>query len=276
MLALWFIRGFKDMVSEIKDHTNRLLRKGPALSKAAYGARNWLRQLLLRRAKLDDLNHFGFQVYSQHEEDGMLETLFAKIGTTNKFFVELGVENGEQCNTRFLREKLGWNGLLVDAVGENPALIKKEFVTKDNINDLFFKYSVPKEFDLLSIDIDGNDYWVWKELALRYLPRVVLIEYNAKIPPTESKTIAYAANFEWDGTDYFGASLLALAKLGERKGYTLVACERFGVNAFFVRHDIARQSFVKKEIAELYRPPRYGKEIDHFGWPASDRLMIDV
>ena len=99
--------------------------------------------------------------------------------------------------------------------------IKKEKVDASNINFLLAKYSVPREFDLLSIDIDSNDYYVWKALE-GYSPRIVVIEYNASFPPTESKTIKYDPNFVWDGTNYYGASLLALKKLGQSKGYILI------------------------------------------------------
>jgi len=105
-------------------------------------------------------------------------------------------------------------------------------VTAENINDLLQKYEVPVSFDLLSIDLDGNDYWVWR--AVRRRPRVVVIEYNAHIGPADSRVIAYDPAFRWAGTDYFGASLRALRDLGQQKGYALVYCESTGTNAFFV------------------------------------------
>ena len=226
--------------------------------------------------KIRSLNRFESKVYSQNGEDGILQALFSKIGTTNKFCVEFGVENGAECNTRYLREKKNWTGLLMDGGGTQPSCIKKEFITSDNINDLFKKYNVPKTFDLLSIDIDGNDYWVWKSLDTNYIPRVVVIEYNAKIPPSESKTIAYDPAFRWDGSDYYGASLGALVKLAQTKGYTLAGCERQGVNAFFIRNEELDGKFVIQELRELYKPPRFGKKVDGGGWPSSRRSMINV
>ena len=223
-----------------------------------------------------DLNNFESTVYSQSGEDGILEAIFSRVGICNKFFVEFGVGDGHECNTRILREKQHWTGLLMDGRGLKPSLVKQEFITAENINGLFKKYNVPDEFDLLSIDLDGNDYWVWKALSNQYSPRVVVIEYNASIPPAISRTIEYDAHFKWDGTDYFGASLLALVKLGSVKGYTLVGCNNFGVNAFFVRNDLMEDNFEIRDIQELYRPPQYGKGGDSLGYPSSHRTMIEV
>jgi hypothetical protein len=229
------------------------------------------------KEKIDDINLFEQRIYSQNGEDGILKIIFEKIGVTNKFCVEFGVQDGTECNTRYLIEKNGWNFLHMDCGDDLPVLIKHEIVDAGNINFLLEKYKVPKEFDLLSIDIDFNDYWIWKAID-RYSPRVVIIEYNASIPPTDSKTVEYDQNVFWDGTNYYGASLLALVKLGKRKGYTLIVCENRGVNAFFVRNDLIKNNFAIKSIEELYKPPRYGKKVNgtYIGWPPSDKLMIDV
>lgn len=234
------------------------------------------RRITLPFTRIHNLNHYESKINSQNGEDGILQAIFCKIGVTNTFCVEFGVEDGTERNTRYLCEKQGWTSLLLDPAENNPAFIKREFITVQNINDVFKKYDVPHHFDLLSIDIDGNDYWVWKALAPCYSPSVVVMEYNAKIPPTDSKTIAYEPDFSWDGTDYFGASLLALVRLACEKGYTLVGCESKGVNAFFVRNDKIEGNFVVHDIRELYKPPRYGKKEDGGGWPSSRRTMIAV
>lgn len=226
--------------------------------------------------RIGNLNQFDAKAFSQYGEDGILLAIFKKIGTTNRFGVEFGCENGMERNTRYLCEKLGWSCLLMDPADTNPVSIKREFVTAENINTLFAKYEVPREFDLLSVDIDGNDYWVWKALGPQYSPRVVVVEYNGKIPPHERKSIAYDPAFRWDGSDYFGASLGAFAALAESKGYTLVGCTREGLNAFFVRNDCLAGAFVPRTLDEAYRPPRYGKSWDQGGHPASARQMIAV
>ena len=266
-----------------------------------------------------DINLHEKKVYSQNGEDGILEFIFSKIGTTNKFSVEFGVGNGSECNTLYLLERKGWQGLMMDYGAEsapqatggtrkdrsnlrfgslsnvknkikaffkkprqkspsiNYALdIKNEKVTAENIQQLLIKYDVPKRFDLLSIDIDFNDYWVWKAIT-NYSARVVVIEFNSSIPPTESRVVPYDPNARWDGTNYFGASLLALTKLGLEKGYTLLGCDSNGVNAFFCQSDLHSEIKING-IQELYRPPRYGELIDgaHIGHPPGAKAIMEI
>jgi len=223
-----------------------------------------------------DINNFEKKVFSQNGEDGIIEFIFSQINTTNEFFVEIGVGNGEECNSRLLAEKR-WQGIMMDNNENQNPNIKKEFVTAENINFILKKYNVPEKFDLLSIDIDYNDYWVWKSLD-RFSPRLIIIEYNATIPPTESKAVKYDKNAKWDGTNYFGASLLALKKLADKKGYMLVGCDSNGVNAFFVRNEELPKNIKIKDVEELYKPPKYGKKVgDVFiGHGFSKKTMIDV
>ncbi len=266
-----------------------------------------------------NINLHEKRIYSQNGEDGILEFIFSKIGTTNKFSVEFGVGNGSECNTLHLLQNKGWQGLMMDYGAINaarsktvtrrnryirsfklfrriiksvnfmmqnsrrevpqlkfPIDIKKERVTAENIQQLLKKYNTPQNFDLLSIDIDFNDYWVWKSIS-DYSPRVVVIEFNSSIPPTESKVVRYDQNSQWDGTNYFGASLLALKNLGVEKGYTLVGCDSNGVNAFFCRSELVSEIKIK-DIEELYRPPRYGKIVSgvHIGHPPSEKTMIEI
>lgn len=266
-----------------------------------------------------DINLHEKKIYSQNGEDGIIEFIFSKIGTTNKFCVEFGVGNGFECNTTYLLEKKGWKGLMmdygadqqiqwnavmkkawsnrklgfVDSIKKDVRFLKKiiertrrsshfvhdikiEKVTAENIQNLFHKYDVPKNFDLLSIDIDFNDYWVWKAIV-DYSPRVVVIEYNSSIPPTESRVVPYDPQAKWDGTNYFGASLLALKNLGLTKGYTLIGCNDSGVNAFFCKSDLLNTIKIK-DIHDLYKPPKYGQIVNgmHMGHPPSDKKMIEI
>ena len=125
---------------------------------------------------------------------------------------------------------------------------------------IFTDHGVPTEFDLLSIDIDGNDYWVWESLHV-YKPRLVIIEYNSSYPPPQKMVIPYNPSFTWDGTDYFGASLTSLALLGTRLGYALLGTDSRGVNAFFIREDLLSISTLRlQELPpeQAYNPPKYG------------------
>jgi hypothetical protein len=224
---------------------------------------------------LNELERFERKVHSQNGEDGVIEAIFSEIGVTNRYFVEFGCHEAEECNAALLLEQ-GWQGLLMDGggVSKNPrAVVRKEFIRAENINNLFRKYEVPQAFDLLSIDIDGNDYWVWRAIT-PYRPRVVIIEYNAHFPPSESRVIIYDPKFMWTATDYFGGSLRAMKELGEEKRYTLVYCEGTGANAFFIANEALPTGFRPRPIEQLYRPPNYLNE--NFGWPRDPhRTMID-
>jgi len=127
------------------------------------------------------------KIYSQAGEDGVIQGIFKLIGLTNKLCVEFG-STGACDNTKFLRTKQGWKAVLFDRTPTSPKT-HAEFITAANIVTVFKKYKVPLNFDLLSIDIDGNDYWVWKALEGGYRPRVVIIEYNCNFPLNVSKTI---------------------------------------------------------------------------------------
>lgn len=231
---------------------------------------------LMWKRKIANLNRYEYRVFSQNGEDGILQAIFSKIGRTNRYFVEFGVQDGNECNTRLLLKK-GWSGLWMDADTTNNSRAKKEFITAENINHLFEKHSVPKQFDLLCIDIDGNDYWVWKAIT-QYQPRVVVIEYNSSVLPEQSLVMKYDPKHLWDETNYFGAGIKALAELGAAKGYTLVACDSRGINAFFVQSDLAKRHFAPKPPKELFRPPGFGvkENGNHIGHPRSQRMMIEV
>jgi hypothetical protein len=204
-----------------------------------------------------DLESREKKIFSQNGEDGVIEALFETIGVTNRYFVEIGVGDATECNTAALLER-GWRGLMMDCrfPSANPLVsIKKEFVTAENVNDLLRKYGAPEEFDLLSIDVDGNDFWIWAAITAR--PRVVVIEYNSSVPPDECCAIVYDPTFFFRCTDYFGGSLLAFKELGKRKGYTLVYCDRDGVNAFLVADEALPPDYRERPIEEIYRPPNY-------------------
>lgn len=197
--------------------------------------------------------------FAQNGEDLLLEKLFRFIGPTNKVAVEFGALDGlYHSNTqRFQRD--GWRVLYFDITPLSKRVIHAH-ITAENINELFASHNVPHDLDVLSIDIDGVDLWVWR--ALRFQPRVVLIEYNGRFGPTESKTVPYEPNRHWDGTDYYGASVRALYLLGRQKGYNLLASTR--TNLLFVRQDLVAKCITP----DLVRLPAHGKPHDplHRPW----------
>jgi hypothetical protein len=140
----------------------------------------------------------------------------------------------------------------MDAEPATP-LVQKEFITAENIQALLHKHQVPMFFDYLSIDIDGNDWWVWQAIR-RWMPRVVSIEFNSNFRWDESYTIKYNPQHKWDGTSYFGASLAALTVLARRKNYSLVHIVE-GLDAFFVRNDCLTKNLQPKAVKELLPNP---------------------
>lgn len=236
---------------------------------------NYIDKNLYKNPRYEDpkkLNKFEYQCYSQNGEDGIIEEIFKRIGADNSFFVEFGAStNGLENNTTYLLLK-NWKGCWMEADPKNVEGIKKKFinfvvnktlsiksafVTAKNIEEILKKLNVPKEFDLLSIDIDGNDYWVWKAIA-NYNPRVVIIEYNPVFDPALKWVMKYNPKHVWNGTIYYGASLKSLENLGSKKGYKLVGCNFTGANAFFVREDLAKDKFLEPYTSENhYEPPRY-------------------
>jgi len=215
------------------------------------------------------LLRYAFPVCSQNGEDGIIREIFRRVGASDRIFAEVGVGDGTQNNTAFLLSQ-GWKGFWIDgdktflktlekARGLHDGCLRSavSFVSRDNIAELFEALGVPKEFDLLSLDIDQNTYYIWEALT-GFRPRVVVIEYNASIPPDIEWKVAYDSKRTWDGTHNFGASLKAFELLGRQLGYSLVGCELSGVNAFFVRDDLLADKFAAPFISENhYEPPRY-------------------
>jgi hypothetical protein len=222
----------------------------------------------------EELRTREFSVYSQNGEDGLLLHILSKIGTKEHRVVEIGIGDGRECNAANLILNFGWSALLVDCdptrVATARAFYHRErgipagrvciaecLVTIDNVNPLLEQNGMTGPIELLSIDIDGNDYWVWK--AIRIIePQVVVIEYNASLGPTERLIATYDPEFDARAKHrhgwYHGASLVALANLGQQRGYALVGCDSAGVNAFFVRRELAEGRLHTFSPAEIYYP----------------------
>jgi hypothetical protein len=218
------------------------------------------------------LERHGYKVWSQNDEDGIIAEIFRRIGAGARRFVEFGVSDGRECNTLKLLVE-GWQGLWMESdagccermrrvfaapLAEGRLELKETSVSAENIDGLIAGARVASagELDLLSIDIDGNDYHVLK--AIRSVrPRVIVIEYNGKFPPPIDLVLPYNPAHRWDGTDYAGNSLQAIANLAARRGYRLVGTNITGVNAFFVREDLVAGHFADQDVAALFNPARF-------------------
>ena len=212
-----------------------------------------------------------FKLRSQHEEDGYLLALLGEVGAGGRRFVEIGCGRSGG-NAAVLAFELGWGGLMVDAnqpslehlsmrLAHNSAIqcVVAE-VQPETVNALLAEHGYGGEVDLLSIDIDGYDYWVFKELEV-CRPRVLMLEYNAGFGPTRSVTIPRDAVLVDAPKGYSGASLAALTALAAHKGYRLVACEYSGVNAFYLRNDVA-PAIPAQPVERAYRPQMSRLEVD--------------
>lgn len=231
----------------------------------------YVERLLAGNTKYQDprnLNRFEYRMFSQGGEDGIIDEVFRRIGKTNLVFVEFGSGDGLENNTTTLLLR-GWTGHWIEC-GRRPVArvrskyrqlldsgaltVERAFVTAENIERLLSRPDVPSEPDLLSMDIDGNDYWVWEAIS-SVQPRLVVIEYNAFFRPDVKWVMARAPRHRWPRTTYFGASLASLVELGGEKGYRLVGCSLSGVNAFFVREDLVADRFQEPFTAERHWEP---------------------
>lgn len=216
------------------------------------------------------LRETEFSVYSQFGEDGILQfiTHHLRDRLPNQLFVEIGVQNYVEANTRFLLENDCWEGVVLDAseadikyihasnfYWRNALHAKHVFVTKDNINQTLQALNLPKEIGLLSIDIDGNDYWVLEQIDVVH-PAIIIVEYNSFFGSDAAISIPYRENFIWQKhhpATYFGASLPAFCYLLEKKGYELVGSTQAGNNAFFVDKKVNQGKLRAVTCAEGYR-----------------------
>lgn len=212
------------------------------------------------------LNARRFRLRSQHEEDGIILALLDAAGVKTRRFVEIG-SGGSGGSAAVLAHDMGWGGLMVDASHRAASMARHELrtnaavtvveamVTPDNINTLIREHGCAGEVDLLSIDVDSVEYWLLKALDA-CTARVLVLEYNAYFGPTRAVTIPADGPPADRPIEYFGASLAALEQVARDKGYRLVLCEQQGVNAFFVRQDLA-PDLPTLTPEEAYRPFRH-------------------
>lgn len=211
----------------------------------------------------------GFKIFSQHEEDGIIWYIFSLIGHTNKKCLEMCCGTGFESNTANLIVNHFWTGLLFDGDKTNvqvarrffgshkntrifPPKVIQAWITAENINQLIEKNGFKGEIDLFSLDVDGVDYYLMKNLEI-ISPRVIVLEFNHLLGFEKSLSIPYdssfVAEFSADGSDYAGASLPAFVKLLRQKNYRFIGTNRFATNAFFIRNDIVCSAL--EEIVDL-------------------------
>jgi hypothetical protein len=217
-----------------------------------------------------DLVALSKGIYSQGAEEAMLDRIFELVPPQRRFCVEFGASDGlRNSNTARLLRNQGWSGLLIEASDYRYGRLEEHYrdrtnvrlakatVQRDNVELLFAEADVPRDLDFLSIDIDGNDYWVWRAIE-RYRPQVLVIEYNPYYEPPQRWVMKYNPEHAWDGTTYYGASLESLYWLGKQKGYELICCDSSGNNAFFVERSLYERFRLEDNRPQvLYRPAMY-------------------
>lgn len=204
-------------------------------------------------ACINDIRKAEFKVFSQWGDDGIIEFLVSYLDIPSKTFIEFGVEDYTESNTRFLLINRNWSGLVMDGSKKNIDFIQKDniywqheltakqvFVTKENINKEIIDSGFSGELGILHVDIDGNDYWIWKEID-SVNPVIIIVEYNSVFGKDRAITVPYDPSFVRNEKHYsdlfFGASIKAFVTLGQSKGYSFIGCNTAGNNAYFVRND---------------------------------------
>lgn len=227
----------------------------------------------INNGRLWDISETGFRNYSQFEEDGILLYIFAAIGAENKLFVDIGSGDGINSNCANLAINFGWNGLFIDGNESNVATGKdyykkhpdtwafppkfiQAFVQRENINQLIEEEGFSGEVDLVSIDIDGNDYWIWDELSI-IQPRVVIVETVVEFG-LRSIVVPYDKDHRYPGKhpNYLGASPVAMAKLAKKKGYRLVGSNLYGFNTIYVKQGIGEDVLPEVAVESVLSHPR--------------------
>ena len=214
--------------------------------------------------KIKDLSDVEFQVYSQWGEDGIIDWLINKFPEIPKSFLEIGTENYKESNTRFLLVNKNWDGFLIEAdkvavkdiksqrvFWKHNLKIENKFITKDNINTIIKKINIPKKIGLLSLDVDGVDYWIMNNLSVLE-PSIIVCEYNSLFGQKKSVTVPYKKNFirseEHYSNLYYGASIKAFVELMKKKNYFLIGTNSAGNNAFFLKKNLFNK--INKLISE--------------------------
>lgn len=238
-------------------------------------------QSAAKTGQLPSLRDTGFRVFSQFEEDGMLLYIFSVIGMTKKTFIEIGSDDGINSNCANLYFNFGWHGLFVDGDKQaikrgkrlyskypHPWMYQPKFVcqriTRENINEIISNANLSGEVGLLSIDIDGNDYWVWDAIDV-VQPQVVVIETHNEFG-YEDIVVPYDANYFFPGKHpvYHGSSPVAMTKLANQKGYRLVGANDLGFNFIFIKNGLADSLIPEVSVESVLQHPSVKEGFNKF------------
>ena len=263
-----FIRNFDLIISKLNETK---ISNGKILSE------------LKKKNNYENINDYEFKIFSQFGEDGIIQYLINNLNITKKKFIEFGVENYEEANTRFLLENDNWSGLIIDSSKKNINYIKKqnyywrhdikavcEFLGPNNINKIIEENHFNGNIGLLSIDIDGNDYWLLKAID-SISPDIIIMEYNANFGSEKSLSIKFDEKFQ-RGTSginklIYGCSLKAASKLCEQKGYSLVCTNKNGNNAFFVKKILLNEKIKEISCDKAFHKNSFKEYKDNSGAP---------
>lgn len=249
---------------------SKFLRRPAQMIAGAAAASNQTTNMLLGKLLSNQVRALGprrelrdaeFRVFSQWGDDGIIQYLIHNVRVENDAFIEFGVEDYTEANTRFLLLNDNWRGLIIDASAENIARVRRddlhwrhdleaicEFVSRENINPLISGAGFNGLIGLLSIDVDGNDYWIWEAIDV-VDAAIVVVEYNSVFGPSKALSVPYDPAFQRTNAHYsnlfWGCSLRALCLLAERKGYVFVGSNTNGNNAYFVKRELAGGLLIK-------------------------------
>lgn len=240
-----------------------------------------LSEHMAQKRHVRSLHDVEFRVFSQFGDDGIIQWLVRQLPGLPKRFVEFGVEDYSESNTRFLMVNNNWRGLVMDGSAANMARLKRrkwfwrydltakaQFLTRENVDSLIAEWLGGEPLGLLHIDVDGNDYWLWEAIHCAS-PAIVILEYNALFGSGRAITIPYVSDFRrfkahYSG-QYFGASLAALTCLAQKKGYTFLGCNSAGNNAYFARSDLVGPKLARISETASFVEPAFRESRDNKG-----------
>jgi hypothetical protein len=296
MLRRFLRSGIDRALSPFEDRIIHSLRYEPKTSPETKTAQRLLyhyyRNLADGGAPVPALKETGFRIFSQFEEDGKLLFIFALMRISSGTFVDIGAADGINSNCANLAPNFGWRGVFIDGNPDNirrgqafysqhpdtwayPPRFIHAMVTRENINDILRMADIPSDIDLMSVDIDGNDYWVWDAIDC-ITPKVVIIETHIEFG-LRSIVVPYDKNYVYPGKhpDYHGASPTAMMKLANKKGYRLVGSNDYGFNTIYIRRGLAEEVLPEVPVESVLAHPRNSERARLFE-PIKDWEYIEI